>query len=56
MTDKSFKGSSGTLNKSRPLAYMIIESYMDENDIEDVMVLYNTINFAMETTLIKLNR
>lgn len=34
---------------------MSVESYMAQNGITDVMVLYNTINFATETTLIKLN-
>lgn len=29
--------------------------YIEENDITDVLVLYNTINFADETTLVKLN-
>jgi hypothetical protein len=35
---------------------MSVESYMAQNGITDVMVLYNTINFATETNLIKLNR
>lgn len=35
---------------------MSIKSFMDENYITDVMVLYNTINFATETSLIKLNK
>lgn len=35
---------------------MSVESYMAQNGITDVMVLYNTKNFATETNLIKLNK
>lgn len=35
---------------------MSMQDYMEQNEITDVLILYNTINFATEKTLVNLNR